>query len=262
MFQPELLTRIRSENPLIHNLTNIVVANYVANGLLAIGASPIMSNAPAEMDELVRIVGAVAINIGTPGSEQVAAMMAAAKAAQQYGKPLLLDPVAVGATTYRRTIVQDLLAGVPFAAIRGNAAEMAALAGVAWQGKGVDVGRGDGDLYAIAKAVAQRYRTVAVVSGEVDVLSDGERVVTVSGGTPLFPLITGSGCLHGALCAAFIAVADDVLAACATACAAYACAGERAAQGGIANGTFTTALLDSLARLQSTDIASDRVGLV
>lgn len=259
MLQPELLDRIRSDNPLIHNLTNIVVANYVANGLLAIGASPIMSNAPQEMDELASIVSAVAINIGTPTSEQVTAMMAAGRAANRYGKPLLLDPVGVGATAYRRELVQNLLDNVQFAAIRGNAGEMATLAGVDWQSKGVDAGSGSADVHAIAKQVAQQYRTVAVISGEVDVLSDGERIVEISGGTSLFPLITGSGCLHGAVCAAFIAVAEDVLSACVTACAAYATAGEHAAKDHVGNGGFTTALLDSLARLQATDIATGKV---
>lgn len=263
LLQPELLNRIRTTNPLIHNVTNIVVANYVANGLLAIGASPIMSHAPQEMDELAKIAGAVAINIGTPSSEQVAAMTAVSKAANQYNVPLLLDPVGVGATAYRRELVRDLLDGAQFRAIRGNAGEMASLAGIAWQSKGVDTGSGHGDLHTIARRVAKRYQTVAVISGEVDVLSDGERIVEVRGGTPLFPQITGSGCLHGAVCAAFLAVADDALSACVTACLAYAVAGARADDGNTANGSFATKLLDSLSRLHATDISrSSAVSLV
>lgn len=255
MLNTQLLTQLRQHNPLVHNLTNIVVANYVANGLLAIGASPIMSNAPEEMDELAAICGAVAINIGTLTAAQIQAMLAAGKAANQHNTPVVLDPVGVGATRFRRETVKQLLAEIQFAAIRGNAGEMAALAGVDWQAKGVDAGSGSGDIHAIAKTVAAQHNTIAVVSGAIDVVSDGTQIVEIANGTPLFPQITGSGCLHGAVCAAFIALTPDaVLSACVNACAAYAIAGELAAGKNMASGTFGTALLDSLSQVQITDI--------
>lgn len=251
-----LLSTLRQQNPLVHNITNIVVANYVANGLLALGGSPIMSSAIEEMDELAAICSAVAINIGTLTAEQVKAMLAAGKAANQHGTPVLLDPVGVGATTFRRETVQQLLAEVQFGAIRGNAGEMAALAEVDWQAKGVDAGSGSGDVREIAQLVAQRYQTVAVVSGEVDVISDGQQTVEVRGGTPLFPMITGSGCLHGAVCAAFMAMLpDNLLSACVTACAVYGAAGEIVATDTMSSGSFTTALLNGLSIVQPDDVA-------
>lgn len=250
-----LINKLREQNPLILNITNTVVANYVANGLLAVGASPIMSNAVEEMEELAAICQAVAINIGTLTAEQVQAMRAAGQAANRCVTPVILDPVGVGATSYRRQVVDKLLEDIQFSAIRGNVGEMATLAGVDWQAKGVDAGSGQADIGQIAKTVAQKHHTVAVISGAVDVVSDGEQVVEIANGTPLFPQITGSGCLHGAVCAAFIALApDDVLSACVAACAAYAIAGELAAANATANGTFTTALLDSLSQIDEAAI--------
>lgn len=255
MLNIDLLQQLRQQNPLVHNITNIVVANYVANGLLAVGGSPIMSNALEEMDELAAICSAVAINIGTLTAEQVQSMLASGKAANTHNTPVLLDPVGVGATRFRRATVKQLLADIQFAAIRGNAGEMATLAGVDWQAKGVDAGSGEGNIHHIAKTVATQYQTVAVVSGAVDVISDGTQIVEIHNGTPLFPHITGSGCLHGAVCAAFMALAPHaVFSACVTASAIYAIAGELVATDTMANGTFTTALLDGLARVQASDI--------
>ncbi|KGQ71484.1 hydroxyethylthiazole kinase [Chelonobacter oris] len=251
------LNRIRQQNPLIHNITNIVVANYVANGLLALGASPIMSSAIEEMEELPAICNALVINIGTLTAEQVNAMLSAGKAANRHHIPVVLDPVGVGATTFRRQIVTRLLAEISFSAIRGNAAEMACLANADWQSKGVDVGKGEADLNEIANTLAQQYQCTVVISGEVDVVSDGRQLANIRNGTALFPKITGSGCLLSAVCGAFLAVApQDGFNAALEACTAYAIAGELAAQPLLPqqHGQFYTALLDHLAALDSSQI--------
>ncbi|MGR6979861.1 hydroxyethylthiazole kinase [Testudinibacter sp. P27/CKL/0425] len=254
MLTTDYLTQLRQRNPLIHNITNIVVANYVANGLLAIGASPIMSSAVEEMDELAAICNALVINIGTLTAEQVNAMLLAGKAANRHGIPVVLDPVGVGATRFRQHSVARLLAEVQFSAIRGNAGEMAYLANVDWQSKGVDAGQGNADLAAIANSIAQQYQCCAAISGEVDVISDGNRVAKIRNGSALFPKITGSGCLLSAVCCAFLAVApNDRFHAVLEACTTYAIAGELAASSlqSTQHGQFYTALLDQLAALQS-----------
>ncbi|MGR3807463.1 hydroxyethylthiazole kinase [Pasteurella testudinis] len=258
MLKTDYLNKIRRQNPLIHNITNIVVANYVANGLLALRASPIMSSAVEEMDELAAICNALVINIGTLTADQVKAMLQAGKAANRQGIPVVLDPVGVGATRFRQHTVARLLAEVQFSAIRGNAGEMAYLANVTWQSKGVDAGQGSADLDDIANIIAQQHRCVAVISGATDVISDGTRLAKIHNGTALFPQITGSGCLLSAVCGAFLAVADpaDAFSALSEACSAYAIAGELAAQGlqPNQNGQFYTALLDQLAALQAGQV--------
>ncbi|QIW15294.1 hydroxyethylthiazole kinase [Pasteurellaceae bacterium RH1A] len=249
----QFLQKIRQTNPLVHNLTNIVAANFSANGLLALGASPIMSACVEEMEEVPALSQAVVINIGTLMGKDLAAMRLAGQTANRLGLPVVLDPVGVGATSFRRATVEALLKDVQFSAIRGNAGELAVLAGADWQAKGVDAGQGSADLASIAQTVARKYQTIAVISGETDWLSDGKQTVSLHNGTPLFPKITASGCLLSAVCGAFLAVAEkgDYLAALIEACTAYAVAGELAAQGlqAYQHSQFMICLLDELAGL-------------
>ncbi|MDO4430337.1 MAG: hydroxyethylthiazole kinase [Lonepinella koalarum] len=247
------LTQIRQQNPLIHNITNIVAANFSANGLLALGASPLMSANIEEMEEVPKISKGLVINIGTLIGKELEAMLLAGKTANHIGIPVLLDPVGVGATNYRKQVVQTLLNEVQFSAIRGNAGELATLAGIEWQAKGVDAGNGSGNLIEIAQTVAKTYRTIAAISGETDVISDGKRTALLSNGTPMFPKITASGCLLSAVCTAFLSVAEPqhYFEALLEACSTYAIAGELAAEGITPTnlGQFSTALLDRLAEI-------------
>ncbi|PJG86034.1 hydroxyethylthiazole kinase [Conservatibacter flavescens] len=252
------IAEIRQQNPLIHNITNMVVANYSANGLLALGASPIMSSAPEEMEHLAQLCQALVINIGTLNVAQVEAMLIAGKAANKNGIPVVLDPVGVGATPFRRQTVQRLLDNIQFSAIRGNAGEIATLANVDWQAKGVDAGEGKADWHTVAKTVANANGCVVSISGEVDYVSDGKQVVTIHNGTPIFPKITGSGCLLSAVCGAFLAVekTSQNLTALVRACTAYAVAGERVMQGisSTQTGQFAIQLLDQLAILDDETV--------
>lgn len=244
------LQKIRQTNPLIHNITNIVVANYVANGLLALGASPIMADAKEEMADMEAVCSALVINIGTLDAEKVKSMLIAGKAANQHGIPVVLDPVGVGATKFRQETVKKLLAEVRFTAIRGNAGEIAQLAGVDWSAKGVDAGEGSSDIAMIARTAAEKYQCIIAVSGAIDYISDGKQVTTIANGTPLFPKITGSGCLLGAVIAAFLAIdKENALQSVVQACVSYAVAGELAAKlvEPAQYGQFYTRLLDSLA---------------
>ncbi|MBS9782374.1 MAG: hydroxyethylthiazole kinase [Arcobacter sp.] len=250
------IKQLRQKNPLVHNITNIVVANYVANGLLSIGASPLMSNAIEEMDELEFICQALVINIGTLTSEQVEAMVSAGKSANKYNIPVVLDPVGVGATTFRKQTVQKLLNEIKFTVIRGNVGELAYLAQVDWNAKGVDAGDGDGDLSQIAKTVAQKYDCIVALSGKIDYISDGQKVAKIDNGTPLFPKITGSGCLLGAIIGAFLSLDDDDFTLCVSACTSYALAGQIAGEK-LKNyeiGQFYVRLLDNLALIDDETV--------
>lgn len=243
------LEKLREKSPLVLNITNIVVSNYVANGLLSIGCSPIMSNAIEEMDELPAICQALVINIGTLTSDQIEAMLKAGKSANKNGTPVVLDPVGVGATTFRQETVKTLLSEIKFDLIRGNAGEIAYLAEVNWDAKGVDAGSGEGDLSEIAKDVALKYNCVVSISGQIDYISDGVKVAKIQNGTELFPKITGSGCLLSALCGAFLTLDENPFELTVNACTSYAIAGELAVDNlkATQTGQFYTNLLDSLA---------------
>ena len=254
--QSNNLQKLRETSPLIHNITNIVVANYVANGLLSIGASPIMSSAIEEMDELPAICQALVINIGTLTSEQVKAMIKAGISANKNNTPVVLDPVGVGATTFRQESVKTLLSEVKFDLIRGNAGEIAYLAEVNWSAKGVDAGSGEADLSQIAKDVALKYNCIVSISGEIDYISDGKKVAKIDNGTELFPKITGSGCLLSAVCGAFLTLDDNSFDLTLNACTSYAIAGELA-QENLSNnqtGQFYIALLDNLAKINDETV--------
>jgi len=243
------LKKLREKNPLVLNITNIVVSNYVANGLLSIGSSPIMSNAIEEMDELPAICQALVINIGTLTSEQIKAMIKAGKNANKNNTPVVLDPVGVAATTFRQETVKTLLSEIKFDLIRGNAGEIAYLAQVNWSAKGVDAGSGEANLSQIAKDVALKYNCIVSISGETDYISDGKKVAKINNGTTLFPKITGSGCLLSAVCGAFLTLGENSFDLTVSACTSYAIAGEIAQKNLINNqtGQFYTTLLDSLA---------------
>ncbi len=243
------LEKLREKNPLVLNITNIVVSNYVANGLLSIGSSPIMSNAIEEMDELPAICQALVINIGTLTSAQIEAMIKAGKSANKNNTPVVLDPVGVAATTFRQETVKTLLNEIKFDLIRGNAGEIAYLAQVNWNAKGVDAGSGEGDLAKIAKDVALKYDCIVSISGETDYISDGVKVAKIENGTELFPKITGSGCLLSAVCGAFLTLDGDVFDLTVNACTSYAIVGELAGENLRDHqiGQFYINLLDSLA---------------
>lgn len=203
------LSKIRMTNPLVHCMTNYVVANFTANGLLAIGASPVMADEESEVEEMVSIASALLLNIGTINSRTRKAMLLAGLKANNRQIPVVLDPVGVGATTYRKQVVQDLLKEVKVDLIRCNAGELATIAGVEWQTKGVDSGEGKIDIEQVAKQVASQYHCLVIVTGPSDLLTDGEEVRSVAGGHLLMTQVTGTGCLLSAICTAALAVEGD-----------------------------------------------------
>src|SRR4051794_3535600 len=145
-----VVKEVRQSNPLIHNITNIVVANFSANGLLALGASPVMADAVEEVADMAKVANAVVLNMGTLNRETVEAMILAGKSANEHRIPVILDPVGVGATPYRTQVSQKLVQEVKVAIIRGNVAEVANLIGEKWEIKGVDAGDKKGNVIELA----------------------------------------------------------------------------------------------------------------
>ena len=246
------LRSLRQTSPLIHNMTNQVVANFVANGLLSLGASPIMAYAEEEVATITSICHATALNIGTITSDVFHAMLLAGKAANELSHPLIFDPVGVGASDYRQSCAQKLLNTARMTLIRGNAGEIATLCGIQWQSKGVDSGEGDYDLQYLAKEAALKFNCMVAISGETDWISDGKRTVGVKNGQPLMTKITGMGCLLTAVSAAFLAV-DPSLDSVIAAHSLYGIAGDHAYQKSQMPGTFQMHFIDQLHLLNEAD---------
>ncbi|KAF8585995.1 TMP-TENI-domain-containing protein [Ramaria rubella] len=201
----ELLTTIKSLTPLVHQITNTVVTTQSANATLALGASPIMSNAPEEMQDLSRIIGSLLINIGTIANKE--GMLSAGRWANINRKPVVFDPVAVSATNHRRMATRELLNDWQPSVIKGNAGEIGALAETTEvKSRGVDsVGSGFADPASVVRSLARKERCIVVLTGETDWLSDGEFVLRSDNGDPLLGSITGSGCIAGTCIATFCA---------------------------------------------------------
>jgi hydroxyethylthiazole kinase len=250
----ELLERMRHASPLIQCITNYVAMNYAANVMLAAGASPAMVHAPEEAGEFARLAGAVTINIGTLSSPWLDGMRAAARAANDAGKPWILDPVAHFATTFRRQAVRELLTLHP-TVIRGNASEIMALAGQTSAGRGVDAGDSVEQAEAAAITLARATHAVIAVTGAVDFVTDGSKAVRISGGSDLMPHVTAMGCALTCLVGAFAAVTpEDPFLATVTALACFSVAGTHAAQAASGPGSFAWGFIDALAQLDAHNL--------
>jgi hydroxyethylthiazole kinase len=244
------LRRLRETKPLVHQITNYVVMNETANATLALGALPVMAHAREEVEEMAAIAGALVLNIGTLSPDWVEAMLLAGRAANEHGVPVVLDPVGAGATRYRTETAQRILSDVRVAVLRGNAGEVATLVGVAAEVRGVESIGAGGDPADLALEAARRLDLVASVTGPVDHVSDGERVIRIENGDALMATITGTGCMSSALTGCFLAVnRERPLEAAAEALVAFGVAGEDAARGAAGPGSFHVALYDCLAAL-------------
>ena len=244
------IAAVRTESPLVHNITNYVVMNSTANSLLAVGASPIMAHWTSEMEEMTAIAGALVINIGTLDDQWIEGMLAAGRAAAARGIPIVLDPVGAGATSQRTQAALDIIEQCTPTIIRGNASEIMALVDAGVKSKGVDSSAASDDALESAKRLASEVGTVVVISGETDYITDGTEVHTVEGGNPIMTSVTGMGCTATALIGAFAAVVDDPMVAAAAAMAVMSLAGERAAESSRGNGSMQVNFLDELYNLR------------
>jgi hydroxyethylthiazole kinase len=240
------LDRVRAQAPLVHNLTNFVVMSQSANALLAIGASPVMSHAVEEVEEMVRQAQALVLNIGTLSPTWVEAMVKAGEEARRRGIPMVRDPVGCGATTYRTATASMLLKTIRPTVVRGNASEIRALAGSGNGPKGVDSRHATEEIREQAETLSRAHRCVVSISGAVDLIVEGETVVRVANGDPMMTRVTGMGCIATAITAAFAAVNLSALHASAHAMAVIGLAGESAAARCAGPGSFYPHFLDAL----------------
>jgi hydroxyethylthiazole kinase len=241
------LAAIRERKPLVHQITNYVVMNETANATLALGALPVMAHAREEVEEMVALAGALVINIGTLSPHWVDAMLAAGRAANAKGIPVVVDPVGAGATSYRTETAKRLLGEVDVTVLRGNPGEVGTLVGADAEVRGVESISVGGEPAELAREAAKALGVVASVTGPVDHVSDGETVLAVANGHELLAAVTGTGCMSTAITGCFLAAKPDApLEASAEALAAFGVAGEDAAAGARGPGSFHAALYDAL----------------
>lgn len=242
-----IIQEVRETTPLIHHITNQVVVNFSANGLLAFGGAPVMATAEQEASDMASNADGVLLNIGTLTADELTAMIHAGKAANEEGIPVVLDPVGVAATPFRTTAVKKILNNVQPTMIKGNAGELAHLVEIPWETKGVE-SVGDGNADQIAKKVAEMYQTGAVVTGKTDVVCTEGKLLHNHTGHPILGKITGAGCLLGSVLTACLTTDEDIGQQALTAGAFYGLAAEHAARRTDVNGpgSFLPRFIDAL----------------
>ncbi|KAL4740619.1 hypothetical protein BDV11DRAFT_204119 [Aspergillus similis] len=261
---PHVVQKMVEAHPLVHNMINFVVANFVANVTLAIGASPIMSPYGDEATDLCQFDGALLINMGTLTSQSPSEYLKAIRAYNQRGNPVVYDPVGAGATQIRRGVVKELMAGGYFDLIKGNEGEIRQVAGsTGVQQRGVDSGPSTLDHQGkarLARDLARREKNIVLLTGAVDYLSDGERVVAVENGHELLGQVTGTGCAVGTVAGCFIAAhPTDKFLAVLSALLMYEIAAENAAARDSVRGpgSFATTFIDELYAIRQAALKGD-----
>lgn len=260
-----LLQNLGEKRPLIHSITNYVTANDCANLLLACGASPIMADDPGEVEEITALCDGLVLNLGTLSQQRIPALVAAGRAANALGKPVVLDPVGVGASKMRTQTALELMEKVKFAAIRGNLSEMKTLAQGGGQTRGVDAQQEDaitgGNLHQtldFARAFSQRTGAIIAITGATDLVAAGQQGCTIGNGHPFMARITGTGCQLSCLVAAILAAnpeqrMESVVAAL---CAMGLCGQRAVARLGPQEGNATCRnyIIDAICRLTPAEL--------
>jgi hydroxyethylthiazole kinase len=241
-----VLRRIRASKPLVHHITNLVVMNDNANTMLAVGALPVMAHAEEEVEEMVASAQALVINIGTLTRDTVRSAVRAGKRANALGIPVVFDPVGAGATSFRTESARLILQEVKVQVVRGNASEIAALLGKKTTIRGVESVDGALDVSGMVQEAGKTLATTVAITGKIDWVSDGTRVVRIENGDVLLTRVTGTGCMATSLCGACMAVESDALWAASAALGFLGVCAEVASRDAHGPGSFHYALFDAL----------------
>ncbi|GGB12476.1 hydroxyethylthiazole kinase [Macrococcus hajekii] len=252
------INQLREDNPLIICLTNDVVKNFTANGLLSLGASPAMATEVEELEDFIKHAGAVLINIGSLTKESMPSMEKAAEAANKHSVPIVLDPVACSATPFRKAFCLKLIQNYDISVVRGNASEVKGLIEAA-EMKGTDSDLSL-DTVKIAQEAGRKLETAIIVTGKEDAIYVDGQTRKLSNGSAMLTKVTGGGCLLGAIVSAFIYnEVKPTVSVLVEAVSYYNIAAERAAEqkAGTLPGHFQIHLLDMLNVIGENDIAEN-----
>ena len=253
-----LLIDINEKNPLVHHITNYVTTNDCANIVLAIGASPVMADAINEVEDIVSISNSLVINIGTLNDTKIESMIKAGIKANKLNIPVILDPVGISASKYRTETIKRLLREINFSVIRGNLSEIKALCGLDSMSKGVD-SREDScrEGERIALMAAKLHNTVIAITGAVDYISDGKKIITLHNGNKILTKVTGTGCMTTSLIGAFCGATQDYFLAATLGILTMSLSGEIAYDSlkeGDGIGSFKVKLMDAIYNFSIDDI--------
>ncbi len=251
------LEQVRQTVPLVHNITNYVTVNDVANVLLACGGSPIMSDEPEDVEDITSICGGLNINIGTLNKNSIEGMHRAGKRANELHHTVLLDPVGAGASALRTNTALDLMKELQFTVIRGNISEIKTLALGSGTTKGVDADVADAvteenldEAVRFAKNFAAQTNAIVAITGAIDLVSDANTCYVIRNGRPEMGRITGTGCqLSGMMTAYVVANPDHALDAAAASVCVMGLAGEigwSRMQEGDGNSTYRNRIIDAI----------------
>ncbi|MGL4849751.1 MAG: hydroxyethylthiazole kinase [Clostridium sp.] len=242
-----LVKNLREKNPLVLHYTNEVTINDCANITLAIGGSPLMSYSKEEAEELVSISSAVVINIGTMNSERLELFLEVAKLGNKYNKPVVLDPVGVFATKARKEFVDKLLSEANFTVIKGNLAEIKSLAGLEFEGKGVDSEDGEINVE-VLRRIAEKLNTTIALTGKIDYIADKENIIKVYNGVKMLKGITGTGCMTASLIGAYLGSGLNSFDSAKLGVLTMGIAGEKSYKDNIGLGSFRVSLIDNISK--------------
>ena len=249
-----LLSKIRSQKPVIHHLTNWVTIYDCANVVKVLGASPVMAHAKEEVAEMAKIASALVLNIGTLTVDFIEAMKIAAKSANEKGIPVVLDACGCGATQLRNQKTFELLKDVRIDVLRGNASEIAKVAGEDVKTKGVDATEIEKDLIEVARHVAQQHKCTVVITGKEDIVADEKQVYIVKNGHEMLTHVVGTGCMATSVIGTFAAVEKDLTYASAAALSCFGIAAECAAKDAAGPASFKEILFDCLYNLDKKTV--------
>lgn len=235
MFE-NIFKNLKNKKPLIHNITNYVTVNDCANIILAVGGSPIMADDINEVEEITSICNALVINIGTLNEKTIQSMMKAGKKSNQFNHPVILDPVGVGASALRTQTAYKLLQQIKFSVIRGNISEIKAVNDGVSSTRGVDADKKDAisentldEAIILGRDLSNKTGAVVVITGEMDIVTDGKKTYIIKNGHPAMSQISGTGCMLSAMIATYCAANEEnVLDASACAVASMGLSGELA----------------------------------
>ena len=249
-----ILEKVRTQKPLVHHLTNWVTIYDCANIVKVLGASPVMAHAKEESGDMAKLGSSLVLNIGTLTPDLIESMKVAAKSANKKGIPVILDVCGAGATPFRDEKSFELLDGVKIDVIKGNASEIARIAGENVQTKGVDSVDVEKDLIDIARQLAKKRNATVVITGKEDIVADKDRHYIVKNGHELMAHVVGTGCMASSVIGTFCAVEKDLAKASAAALACFGIAGELAAKESKGPGSFKESLFDNIYRLDKDTI--------
>ena len=257
MVKASILNEIRNNSPLVHNITNYVVMNNTANALLSVGASPVMAHSLDEVEDIISISSSLVINMGTLSELWVDSMIKAGKKANELKKPIVFDPVGIGASSYRTEIAKEIIEKTSPCVIRGNASEIMVLAQLSSVTKGVDSTAKTVEALNGAIHLSKELNNTVVVSGETDYIVTRNKVSSVNNGSEIMSKVTGMGCTATSVIGASIAVEDDVHEAAVFSMALMGVAGEIAESKSNGPGSFQMSFLDTLSSVSSKIISDN-----